>query len=107
MLQGTVSAISDTSCVRPAWGLPRYPKGTRSAAYFRLRQSWIGRTVSDLGVGSYAQGAVAEAGVAVGCVSSSRRYSHPSEKATQSGADRPNDPVPDSCDSGRGIKLGD
>ncbi len=33
------------------------------------------RTVSDLGVGSYAQGAVAEAGVAVGCVSTSRPYS--------------------------------
>src|SRR6267154_294522 len=65
------------------------------------------RTVSDLGVRSYAQGAVAEAGVAVGCVSTSRRYSHASEKATQSGEDRPHDPVPDSCDSGRGIKLGD
>jgi hypothetical protein len=49
------------------------------------------RTVSDLGVGSYAQGAVAEAGVAVGCVSTSRRYSHASEKATQSGEDRPRD----------------
>ena len=43
------------------------------------------RTVSDLGVGSYAQGAVAEAGVAVGCVSTSRPYSHASEKASQSG----------------------
>jgi hypothetical protein len=67
------------------------------------------RTVSDLGVGSYAQGAVAEAGVAVGCVSTSRRYSHASEKATQSGEDgedRPHDPVPDSCASGCGIKLG-
>jgi len=46
-------------------------------------------TVSDLGVGSYAQGSVAEAGVAVGCVSTSRRYSHATEKASQSGQDRP------------------
>ena len=31
----------------------------------------------------------AEAGVAVGCVSTSRRYSHATEKASQSGQDRP------------------
>jgi hypothetical protein len=38
-------------------------------------------TVSDLGVGSYPQGAVAEPGEAEGCVLTSRRYSQALDKA--------------------------
>ncbi len=66
MLQGTVSAISDTSRVRPAWGLARYRKPRSLGSVFSVALK-VGKgrlTVSDLGVPSYAQGAVAQTGVA-------------------------------------------
>ena len=66
MLRGTVSAISDTSRVRPAWGLPRYRKAHSLGSVFSVALK-VGKgrlTVSDLSVPSYAQGAVAQTGVA-------------------------------------------
>lgn len=66
MLHGTVSAISDISCVRAAWSLPRYRKARSLGSVFSvaLKLEKVEFTVSDLGAPSHAQGAVAQTGVA-------------------------------------------